>query len=173
VSVVRPPPRFLMGAVEEGEIAAVDGEDHVGVLDLEFLVLAKAGQTSRVERLANFARPFLAVETAHGAEQIAAAHQRDQDIGVLAGPGHGDVEMRDPPGDIGDDFLKLRLSIRAIDAGGEHAHRPIVLSDAVDAAGQVIFGAERDLEEADGDFTVGEGFLFGALARSDGGDFGE
>ena len=54
--------QFLIGAVEEDEVAIVDGEDHVGMLDLEFLVLAKAGQALRIERAANLAGPFAAVE---------------------------------------------------------------------------------------------------------------
>ena len=46
--------------------------------------------------------------------QIAVAHQRDQNVGVIAALGHGDVEMLHPLCDVGDDLGELRLSIRAV-----------------------------------------------------------
>ena len=96
VGIVDRPQRlqqFFIGAVEEDEIALVDGEDHVGVLDFGSLVLAKAGQALRIERASDLAGPLLAVETLDGGNEIAVAHQRDHDIGVVDGGGHRDVEM--------------------------------------------------------------------------------
>ena len=55
---------------------------------------------------------------------------------------------------------------------GEDPHRHVVFPDAVDPAGQMEFGAEGGLEKPFDDLGVGEGLLFGALARGDGGDFG-
>ena len=80
--------------------------------------------------------------------------------------------MRNPLPDVGDDFRQLRLAVGAIGAVGEHPHRPVVFPDAVDPAGQMIFGAERGLEKSVDDFAVGESLLLGALARGDGGNFG-
>ena len=40
---------------------------------------------------------------------------------------------------------------------------------AVDAAGELKFGAERGLQEAFGDFFIAEAFSLGALLRRDGG----
>ena len=68
-------------------------------------------------------------------------------------------------------FGELRLAVGAV-AVGEHPHRHVVFPDAVDPAGQMIFGAERGLEKSVGDLAVGEGLLFRALARGDGGNFG-
>ena len=56
-------------------------------------------------------------------------------------------------------------------AVGEHPHRHVVFPDAVDPAGQMIFGAERGLEKAFDDFAVGKTLLLGALARGDGRNF--
>ena len=53
----------------------------------------------------------------------------------------------DPLADVGDDFGELRLAIGAV-AVGEHPHRHVVFPDAVDPAGQMIFGAERGLEKS-------------------------
>lgn len=61
--------------------------------------------------------------------------------------------------DVGDHFGELRLSIVAADAVGENAHRRIVFADAVDSSCEVVFGAERGLQEAVDDLTVGEGFF--------------
>jgi len=47
----------------------------------------------------------------------------------------------------GDDFRELGLAVGAI-AVGEHPHRRVVFADPVDAAGEMIFGAERGLEKA-------------------------
>src|SRR5260370_11771591 len=44
-SIVDRPQRlqqFLIGAIEEDEVAIIDGEDHVGMFDLELFVLAEA-----------------------------------------------------------------------------------------------------------------------------------
>ena len=141
------------------------------MLDFEFLVLAKAGQALRIERGADLARPFAAVEGRDGAIEIAVAHQLDQHVGALAALGHGDVEMLNAAGDVGDDFRELRLAVGAV-AVGKHPHRRVVFPDAVDAAGEMIFGAEGGLEETLDDLAVGEDLLLGALARSDGGNFG-
>ncbi len=72
--------------------------------------------------------------------------------------------MLNPLGDVGHDLRQLRLSIRTV-ALGEHPHRRIVFSDAVDPAGQVILGAEGGLEKSVGDLAVGECLLFSALTR--------
>ena len=127
--------QFLIGAIQEDEIAVVDGEDDVGMLDFVFVVLAKAGQALRIERGADLARPLAAVEGRDGAVEIAVAHQLDQDVGGVAALGHGDVEMLDPLADVGDDFCELRLAVRAV-AVGEHPHRRVVFPDAVDPAGE-------------------------------------
>ena len=50
--------------------------------------------------------------------------------------------------------------------------RPVVFADAVDAAGDVEFGAERDLEESVDDLGVGEGLALGGAAFRDLGVFG-
>jgi hypothetical protein len=55
---------------------------------------------------------------------------------------------------------------------GEHAHRNIVFPDAIDPAGQMVFGAEGGFQEPVDDFTVGERFLLSALTRRDRRDFG-
>ena len=102
--------------------------------------------------------------------EVAVAHQLDQHIGVFAGLGHGDVEMLNARGDVGHDFRELRLAVGAV-AVGEHPHRPVVFADAVDAAGEMIFGAERGLQKAFDDLAVGEDLLLGALALRDGGNF--
>src|SRR3954465_12127965 len=72
--------------------------------------------------------------------------------------------------DVGYDFRELRLAVGAV-ALGEHAHRSVELADAVDAAGKMVFGAERRLEKAIDDFAVGKALLLGALARGDRGQF--
>ena len=69
--------------------------------------------------------------------------------------GHGDVEVLDARGDVGHDFRKLRLAVGP-GAVGEHPHRPVIFADAVDAAGEMIFGAERGLQKAFDDLAVGE-----------------
>ena len=71
--------------------------------------------------------------------------------------------------DVGDDLRKLRLAVRTV-AVGEHAHRHLIFADAVDAAGEMIFGAERDLQKAFDDLAVGEALLLGALALRDRGN---
>ena len=48
----------------------------------------------------------------------------------------------------------------------------LIFPDAVDAAGEMILGAERGLEEAVDDLAVGEGLLFRALTRCDRRNFG-
>ncbi len=68
-------------------------------------------------------------------------------------------------------FCELRLAVRA-GAVGEYPHRHVVFPDAVDPAGQMVFGPEGGLEESLGYLGVGEGLFFRALARGDGGDFG-
>ena len=80
--------------------------------------------------------------------EVAVAHQPDDDVGGVAAVRHGDVEMLDAACDVGDDFGELRLAVGAVDAVGEHAHRPVVFADAVDPAGEMVFGAEGGLEEA-------------------------
>ena len=77
-----------------------------------------------------------------------------------------------PLRDVGNDLCELRPSVRAV-AFGEHPHWRVVFPDAVDAAGEMIFGAERGLEKPFDDLTVGEDLLLGALALCDGGDFSQ
>jgi hypothetical protein len=117
----------------------------------------------RIERGADLARPLVAVERRDGPRQIAVAHQIDGDIGGVAAVSHGDVEMRNSRANIGDHPGKLRLSIRTRAAGGEDPHRHVVFSDAIDPAGEMIFGAERGLEESVCYLAVGEGLPLGAL----------
>jgi hypothetical protein len=104
--------------------------------------------------------------------EIAVAHQLDLHIGVFEAAGHGDVEVLDARADVGHDLRELRLSVGPI-AVGKHPHRPVIFADAVDAAGEMIFGAERDLQKAFDDLAVGEDLLLGALALRDGGNVGE
>ena len=66
--------------------------------------------------------------------------------------------------DVGDDGGDLRRCGRAGAVVDEDADRAVVLADAVDAAGHVKFGAERDLEEAVDDLGVGEGLALGRAA---------
>ena len=86
--------------------------------------------------------------------------------------GHGDVEVLNARGDVGHDFRKLRLAVGP-GAVGKHPHRPVIFADAVDAAGEMIFGAECDLQKAFDDLAVGEDLLLGALALRDGRDVRE
>ena len=117
-------------------------------------------------------RPFAAVEGRDGALEIAVAHQLDLHIGVFEAVGHGDVEVLNARGDVGHDFRELRLAVGPV-AVGEHPHRPVIFADAVDAAGEMIFGAERGLQKAFDDLAVGEDLFLGALALSDGGNIRE
>src|SRR6185437_4041471 len=157
--------QLLIGAVEKDEIAPVEGEEHVGMLDLEPVVLAKAGQALRIERGTDLAGALVAVKRCDGARQVAVAHQVDNDIGGVAAVRHGDVEMANALADIGDDPGELRLAIRTGAAGGEYPHRPVVFPDAVDPAGEMIFGAERGLEKSVCYLAVGEGRPFSAPSR--------
>ena len=79
--------------------------------------------------------------------------------------------MLDLGRDIGDDFCKLRLAVRAV-AVGEHPHRHFILADTIDAAGEMILGAERGLHKTVDDLAVGKALLLGALALGNGGKFG-
>jgi hypothetical protein len=74
--------------------------------------------------------------------------------------------------DIGDDPGEQHLSIRTAAAIGEYPHRHVVFPDAIDPAGEMIFGAERGLEKSVNDLAVGEDLPFRALTRCDGGIFG-
>ena len=89
--------------------------------------------------------------------EIAVAHQRHDDLGVVAIAGHRDVEIADARADVGDDRGDLRAAVGLGAVVDKDAHRPVVFADAVDAAGDLKFGAEGDLEEAVDDFGVGEG----------------
>jgi hypothetical protein len=73
-------------------------------------------------------------------------------------------------GDVGDNFCKLCFFLAAI-AIGKHPNRPFVFPDAIDAAGQVIFRAERGLEESVRDLSVRKYFFLDALTGSDGWNF--
>ena len=75
-----------------------------------------------------------------------------------------------PLRDVGHDFGELQLSIGTA-AIGEHPHRRLVLSNAVDPAGEMVLGAERGLHKSFDDLAVGERLFFNALARCDSGDF--
>ena len=86
--------------------------------------------------------------------------------------GHGDVEVLNARGDVGHDFRELRLAVGPV-AVGKHPHRPVIFADAVDAAGEMIFGAERGLQKAFDDLAVGEDLFLGALALRDGGNVRE
>ena len=77
--------------------------------------------------------------------------------------------MLDTQGDVGHDFRELRLAVSP-GAVGKHPHRPVIFADAVDAAREMIFGAERGLQKAVDDLAVGEGLFLGALALRDGGN---
>jgi hypothetical protein len=110
--------------------------------------------------------PVGAIEGRDGAIEIAVAHQLHKYIGVVAIVGHGDVEMLHPARDVGDDLGDLSFAVGA--ALGEDAYRKLVFADAVDAAGEVIFGAEGGLEKTVDDLAIGEALLLGALARGHG-----
>jgi hypothetical protein len=81
--------------------------------------------------------------------------------------------MRDARADIGDDPGQLRSSIRTVAAIGEHPHRHVVFPDPIDPAGEMIFGAERGLEESFRYLAVGESLPLGTLTRCDGGIFSQ
>ena len=85
----------------------------------------------------------------------------------LALAGHGDVEIADARADVGDDRGDLRAAVGLRAVVDIDADRPVVFADAVDAAGDVEFGAERDLEEAVDDFGVGEALALGRAAVGD------
>jgi len=140
------------------------------MLDLVIFVLAEAGEALRIERGPDLARAFVAVERGNRAVEVAVAHQPDVDGGVRAGVGHCDVEMLNAPFDVGHDLRELRLAVgaRAVD---EHAHRSVIFSDAVDAAGEVIFGTEGGFQKTVGNFGIGEDLALHALACGDGGNF--
>ena len=162
--------QFFVSAIEEDEVAIIDRENDVGMLDLELLVLAEAGQALRIQRLLDLAGAIAAVEGRDRAVEITVPHQLDHDVGVLAAIGHGDVEMLHMPGDLADDLGELRFPVAAV-AVDEHAYRQIVFSDAVDTSGKMIFGAERGLQKPIDDLAIGERLFLGALLGGDDGDF--
>lgn len=55
-------------------------------------------------------------------------------------------------------------------AVGEHTDRSVVFADAVDPAGEVIFGAKGRFQKTFDDLAVGEGLLLRVLARHDAGN---
>ena len=79
----------------------------------ELSSLRKPGQALRLERALDAARPVDAVERADRAREIAVAHQRHDDVGVVALVGHGDIEVADARADVGDDGGDLRACGRA------------------------------------------------------------
>ena len=164
--------QFLIGAVEEDEIAVVDGEDHVGMLDLEFFVLAKARQALRIERGPDLAGPLAAVESRDGAIEIAVAHQLDRRrwrLRCCPAMAMSRCWIRAP---ISATTL-ASCALRSARLPSANTRTGIVVfPDAVDPAGEMIFGAERGLEKAIDDFAIGEGLLLGALTRGDGGILG-
>jgi hypothetical protein len=103
----------------------------------------------------DLAPPLAAVEFCDGGVEIAVAHQAYLDGGGFTHLRHRDVEMPDVGSDIGHDLHKLRLALAAR-AIGEHTHGRSIFPDAVDAAGEVKFRAERRLHEAFHDLAVGE-----------------
>ena len=140
------------------------------MLDLELLVLAEAGQALRIERALDLACPFLAVVGCDGTIEVAVPHQLDMDIGVPASLHDRDVDMLNMLSYVDDDLRQLRLAVGPA-AVGEYTHRHGVFPDAVDAACQMVLGAESGLQKPIDDLGVGEIRLFRALTRDDGGDF--
>ena len=104
--------------------------------------------------------------------EVAVAHQRHDDLGVLALAGHGDVEVADSRANVGDDRVDLRAAVGLCPVVDIDPHRPIVFADAVDAAGDMKFSAEGDLEKPVDDFGVGEGRALDRAAMGDLGVFG-
>ena len=103
--------QLLVDAVVEHEIAGVGDDEHVGMQDARVLVLAEAGQALRLERALDAARPVDPVQRADGVREVAVAHQRDDDLGVVAPAGHGDIEIADARADVGDDRGDLRAAV--------------------------------------------------------------
>ena len=135
------------------------------MLDLELLVLAKSGQALRVERAADFAGPLAAVERRDGAVR---SRSRTSLTTTLASPLLSAIAMSRCCTRLAmSATIFANCAFRSARSVGEHAHRHLIFADAVDPAGEMILGAERGLEKSVDDLAVGEGLLFGALARRD------
>jgi hypothetical protein len=67
--------------------------------------------------------------------------------------------MLDARADIGDDFRKLRPAPLAA-AVGEHPYRHHIFADAVNPAGQMIFGTEGGFQKTFDDLSIGKKLLF-------------
>jgi len=112
-----------------------------------FSFLAEAAQALRIERGANLARPFAAVEGRYGAIEVAVAHRLTS---TLASSLFAAMAMSRylTLAAISATILTswaLRVGAGAVD---EYPHRHLVFPDAVDAAGKVIFGAEGGLQKS-------------------------
>src|SRR3954471_2890090 len=118
------------------------------------LVFAKTGQALRFERALDAAGAIDSVQCADGMGEVAVMHQRHDDLGVFAPAGHGDVEVPDPRANVGNNGGDLRAAIRLCFVVDIDSGRPVVFADAVDAAGDMEFSAEGDLEQPVDDLGV-------------------
>ncbi len=100
-------------------------------------------------------------------DEIPVAHQRHVDLGLVALVGHGDVEIANMGADIGDDRGDLRAAVEREAVVDIDPHRAVIFADTVDAAGDMEFGAEGNLEEAVDDLGVGEILALDRAAVSD------
>ena len=73
-------------------------------------------------------------------------------IGLAPLAGHGDVEVADVRADVRDDGCDLRAAIGLGAVVDIDSDRTVIFADAIDAAGELELGAERDLEESVGRF---------------------
>ena len=91
-------------------------------------------------------------------------------VGLVAPSVRAISRLRMRAADIGDDRLDLRGAVGRGAVVDIDPDRAVIFADAVDAAGDMEFGAERDLEKAVDDFGVGEILALGRAAL---GDLGE
>jgi hypothetical protein len=108
----------------------------------------------RFERALNAACSIDAVERADRALEVAVAHQRHNDIGVGAAGAGGEVNISDMRANVGHHGGNLIAAIGAGVVVDVDADRPVVLADAVDAAGDVKLRTKGHFEKAIDDFGV-------------------
>src|ERR1700694_891432 len=135
------------------------------------VVLAKAREALRLERVLYPPGLGAAKEFTDRGEEVAVAHEGDDDIGAIAAVRHGNIEVINARADISHDRGHLRAAIGLGMAVDIDPHRAVVFADAVGAAGDAVFGAEGDLEKPVGYLRVREYFALGSAVLSDPGVF--
>ena len=124
--------------------------------DLEFGVLAEAGQTLGLKLFANIADILASEILAESFHQIALGNEVDFNIRLLTFSGERDVDPFDVSLDIGDDGFDRRPAVRLgpifdCDTDGDD-----VFADAIALARKPEFGAKGCLEEAVGNLRIGK-----------------